>query len=299
MGLELRNITKTFGDFVAVENLNIQVKENRILGLIGQNGAGKTTTFRMILGLLAPNNGEIVWNGKKIDHIHSNQIGYLPEERGLYPEMSLVEQLLFFGQLRGKKKKELMSPINMWLNRLELDGKRKEKVKTLSKGNQQKLQLISTVLHQPQIVILDEPFSGLDPVNAEALKEIVLELKQMGTTVIFSSHRMEHVEEMCDDICLLKAGKSILHGDISHVKQQFGINKIVLRSPHTVDELMKLPFVASAKKEMDKITVFIHNELDAEKVFNYVTKDGYISTYSAETPNLNEIFKMKVGGQSA
>ncbi|MCA0987018.1 ABC transporter ATP-binding protein [Guptibacillus algicola] len=299
MGLELRNISKTFGDFVAVENLNVQVKENRILGMIGQNGAGKTTTFRMILGLLTPDAGEMVWGGRKTTHIHSNAVGYLPEERGLYPEMSLEEQLLFFGQLRGKKKKELMPHIHSWLARLQLDEKAKQKVKTLSKGNQQKLQLISTVLHNPQIVILDEPFSGLDPVNAEALKEIVLELKEMGTTVIFSSHRMEHVEEMCDDICLLKDGKAILQGDILEVKEQFGVKKIVLRSNHTMNELKELPFVTSVKREFDKTYVYIKSEHDVKKVFNYVTKDGFIPTFSAETPTLNEIFKMKVGGLSA
>ncbi|MFD2680769.1 ABC transporter ATP-binding protein [Bacillus seohaeanensis] len=299
MGLELRNISKTFGDFVAVKSLTIHARDNRILGLIGQNGAGKTTTFRMILGLLTPDSGEIVWNEKKASSIHANSIGYLPEERGLYPEMSLEEQLLFFGQLRGKKRKELLPHINRWLERLKLESKRKQKVKTLSKGNQQKLQLISTVLHQPQIVILDEPFSGLDPVNAEALKQIVLELKDMGTTVIFSSHRMEHVEEICDDICMLKEGESILHGDILQVKQQFGTKKIILRSHHTEHELKELPFVDSVKKEMDKMNVFIKNNQDIQKMFNYVTKDGFISTFSAETPSLNEIFKMKVGGLHA
>ncbi|RBP02477.1 ABC transporter ATP-binding protein [Rossellomorea aquimaris] len=295
MGLELRNINKIFGDFVAIENLSIHAGDNRIFGLIGQNGAGKTTTFRMVLGLLKPDKGEIIWNGKKVRSIDPDQIGYLPEERGLYQDLSLEDQLLFFGRLRGKNRKELLPKINYWLDRLELSDKRTQKVKTLSKGNQQKLQLISTILHEPSILILDEPFSGLDPVNAESLKDIVLELRDTGTTIIFSSHRMEHVEEMCDDICMLRAGRSILQGDIYQVKKQFGTKKVILKSNHKEEELNMLPYVSSVKKELDKLNIYVHHDRDIEKIFDYVTKDGFVSTFSAETPSLNEIFKMKVG----
>ncbi|QLK09300.1 ABC transporter, ATP-binding protein (plasmid) [Priestia megaterium] len=295
MSLKLLNLTKTFENKEAVKNLNIEMKEKRTLGIIGQNGSGKTTTFRMILGLLKPTYGEIIWKGKAITHINPDAIGYLPEERGLYSDMTIEDQLLFFAELKGKKRKEISPQIDGWLERLAVKGKKKDKIKTLSKGNQQKIQLISTIIHKPEIVILDEPFSGLDPVNAELLKDTIFELKKKGTTLIFSSHRMDHVEELCDDICLLQNGTSLLKGDINEIKSKFGKKKIILRSHHQEHEINNLPGVESVNKVSDKLIIYLKDQSYRESVFEYVVKDGFVETFSAETPNLEEIFKAKVG----
>ncbi|WJD83662.1 ABC transporter ATP-binding protein [Priestia megaterium] len=295
MSLKLLNLTKTFENKEAVKNLNIEMKEKRTLGIIGQNGSGKTTTFRMILGLLKPTYGEIIWKGKAITHINPDAIGYLPEERGLYSDMTIEDQLLFFAELKGKKRKEISPQIDGWLEKLAVKGKKKDKIKTLSKGNQQKIQLISTIIHKPEIVILDEPFSGLDPVNAELLKDTIFELKKKGTTLIFSSHRMDHVEELCDDICLLQNGTSLLKGDINEIKSKFGKKKIILRSHHQEPEINNLPGVESVNKVSDKLIIYLKDQSYRESIFEYVVKDGFVETFSAETPNLEEIFKAKVG----
>lgn len=193
MTLSINQVTKRYQDFVAVDNLSFTIEKGEIFGLIGQNGAGKTTTFRMILDLQETTEGTIMWNGKHINSINRDVLGYLPEERGIFPSMTVEDQLYFFGELRGKLRKDLRKEVNYWIERFELEDKRKAKAETLSKGNQQKVQLIASFIHQPEFLILDEPFSGLDPVNKDLLKTAILELKEKGTTILFSSHQMDNV----------------------------------------------------------------------------------------------------------
>ncbi|EAD2799873.1 ABC transporter ATP-binding protein [Listeria monocytogenes] len=296
MTLELHNVTKNFGTKVAVNDLSFRVEPGKILGLIGQNGAGKTTTFRLILHFLEATSGKITWDDKEVSKIDPNIIGYLPEERGLYPNVTIEEQLIFFAELKGYPKQKIKAEIDGWLERAEIVGKKTDLIKTLSKGNQQKIQLLSTIIHQPKLVILDEPFSGLDPVNAEILKKFVFDLRASGAAIIFSSHRMENVEELCDSLLMLKKGNVVLQGTTESVKSVFGRKRILIESRHTAEELAFLPGVLNVKTHRDGILQLeIAHESDAEKIFEYVTKDGFIQTFSLQAPTLEEIFKWKAG----
>ena len=194
--LEVKNLSKSFGSYKALDNMSFTIEDGKMLGLIGQNGAGKTTTFRLILDFLTKDSGSVLWNGHTLSGKDYNTIGYLPEERGLYPKVTIENQLLFFASLRGKSKQEIAPKIDEWMEKFQVKGKKTDKVKSLSKGNQQKVQLISTLIHEPKLVILDEPFSGLDPVNAELLKNGIIELKEKGSCVIFSSHNMDNLDEV-------------------------------------------------------------------------------------------------------
>ncbi|EUJ32017.1 ABC transporter ATP-binding protein [Listeria floridensis FSL S10-1187] len=296
MTLELEQVTKAFGTKIAVDDLSFKVEHGKILGLIGQNGAGKTTTFRLILHFLEATKGQITWNGEPTNKIDPNVIGYLPEERGLYPDVTIEEQLIFFAELKGVPRKTAAAEIDHWLERAEVVGKKTDLVKTLSKGNQQKIQLISTILHKPQLLILDEPFSGLDPVNAEILKSLVFEMKAQGSAIIFSSHQMENVEELCDSLLMLKQGKTVLHGDTDSVKESFGHKRIRLKAPFSDEELLALPGVKKITHQRNDIRQLeLDEENAAEQVFQFVTKDGFVPMFSLEPPTLEEIFKAKAG----
>ncbi|WP_099222462.1 ABC transporter ATP-binding protein [Listeria costaricensis] len=297
MTLELKHLTKTFAEKKAVDNLSFQVAPGEILGLIGQNGAGKTTTFRLILQFLQPTQGEILWNGQSAAKIQANDIGYLPEERGLYGNVTIEEQLLFFAELKGCSRKETKAKIDQWLERAEVVGKKTDLIKTLSKGNQQKIQLISTIIHEPKLIILDEPFSGLDPVNSEILKQFVFEMKAQGAAIIFSSHRMENVEELCDSLIMLKKGQTVLKGTTEAVKLSYGRKRIRLVAPHLSDqELSSLTGVESLTRRSDGVRIIqLEDEKFAESIFSFVTKDGFIPMFSLEPPTLEEIFKWKAG----
>src|SRR5699024_8552485 len=200
--LEVKQLYKSFGSLKAVDDVSFTIREGEIMGMIGQNGAGKTTTFRLILDFLTADSGAVLWNGKPLTKDDYNVIGYLPEERGLYPRVSIEEQLIYFAQLRGMSKNDVKGKIDYWMDKFQVKGKKTDKVKTLSKGNQQKVQLISTLLHEPKLIILDEPFSGLDPVNASLLEEGIKELRKHGSSVIFSSHNMNNVEDICDHLVM-------------------------------------------------------------------------------------------------
>lgn len=222
MVLKLEDVSKRFGSFTAVDNLSIAIPEKEMFGFLGANGAGKTTTFRMILGLLDATEGNVTWNGQPITYETSPVIGYLPEERGLYPKLKVKDQLVYLARLRGMKKEEALEELKKWLDRFKVPEYLDKRVEELSKGNQQKIQFIAAVLHKPKLLILDEPFSGLDPVNVEQLKEAVLEIKENGTTIVFSSHRMEHVEEMCEHLCIMHRGRPVVHGSLKEIKRAFG-----------------------------------------------------------------------------
>lgn len=294
--LEVKNLRKTFGELVAVDDLSFTIEDGEILGFIGQNGSGKTTTFRLILDFLMQDSGSVLWNGKPLSSDEYNIIGYLPEERGLYPKDSIETQLRFFGQLRGKTRKEIDEKIDYWMEKFEVKGKRTDKVKTLSKGNQQKVQLIATLIHEPKLIILDEPFSGLDPVNAELLKTAVAELREQKVCVVFSDHNMMNVEKMVDKMIMVKEGKKILDGTVDAVRQSFGRTKVFIEAPVSEEELLQLEGVKEVQVERNgTYELTLENEAAGKVVFDYVTQSGYIQMFSQQPPSLEEIFKMKAG----
>lgn len=294
--LEVKDIRKTFGDLIAVDDLSFTIKPGEIMGLIGQNGAGKTTTFRIILDLLTADKGDVLWNGNYITQKVLNKVGYLPEERGLYPKVSIENQLLYFAQLRGKKPKEIKPLIDEWLDKFEVKGKRTDKIKTLSKGNQQKVQLITTLIHEPELIILDEPFSGLDPVNADLLEDGIREAQSKGASIIFSSHNMSNVEELCDSLIMLRNGSPVLNGTIKEIRQQFGRTKLFLESDLTEAELRTFKGVKDVSQTKDGIAIVHLTETeDGKAIFDAATKDGYIPTFSQQPPTLEEIFKQMAG----
>ena len=296
MTLQLQHVTKKYKDFTAVNDLNFTIEKGEIFGLIGQNGAGKTTTFRMILDLQETTAGTITWDGKSVNAINRDVLGYLPEERGIFPTMKVEEQLYFFGELRGMKKAELKKEIDFWISRFELEEKRKDKAETLSKGNQQKVQLIASFIHKPQFLILDEPFSGLDPVNKDLLKDAILLLKEQGTTILFSSHQMDNVEELCDHLCLLKRGVSLFSGSLLDLKKQYGKIKLAVRTDWSTTQLLALEGVNDVRVEKEQTVLTLEDESFAQSIFDQLSNGKYIEKFSLDYLTLDEIFKDKVGG---
>ncbi len=296
MALQLERVTKKYKDFTAVDNLNFTIKKGEIFGLIGQNGAGKTTTFRMILDLQETTAGTITWDGKPVNAINRDILGYLPEERGIFPTMKVEEQLSFFGELRGMKKSQLKKDIDFWISRFELEERRKDKAETLSKGNQQKVQLIASFIHKPQFLILDEPFSGLDPVNKDLLKEAILLLKEQGTTILFSSHQMDNVEELCDHLCLLKRGVSLFSGSLLDLKKQYGKTRLAVRTELSTAQLLVLEGVKDVRVEKEQTVLILEDERFAQSIFEQLSNGKYIEKFSLDYLSLDEIFKDKVGG---
>ncbi|MGK0553894.1 ABC transporter ATP-binding protein [Macrococcus capreoli] len=295
--LVLENVSKQFNDFTAVDNVNIAVPAGEMLGFLGGNGAGKTTSFRMILGLLSKSSGKISYNDKPIDYSVTDSIGYLPEERGLNPKLKVSEQIQYLAQLKGMKKKDIDKALDFWLHRFEVPENKNKKIEDLSKGNQQKIQLIGAIIHNPSLLILDEPFSGLDPVNVELLKSAVKEINEKGATIVFSSHRMEHVEEMCDHVCILNKGKTVVSGEIKQVKRDFGKKEIIIEGQHDFSTLANIPGVTQFKQNKNDVRLQIANGDIAPTVFEAVKQFGYVSRFQVNEPSLNEIFIEKVGGK--
>ncbi|MGX7030597.1 ABC transporter ATP-binding protein [Vagococcus zengguangii] len=294
--LEVKQLVKTFGAMTAVDHLSFTIPKGKILGLIGQNGAGKTTTFRLILNFLKANEGQVLWDGQPLTENDYNIIGYLPEERGLYPKISIEEQLIYFARLRGKTKKEIEPKIDEWMEKFQVKGKRTDKVKTLSKGNQQKVQLIATLIHEPKLIILDEPFSGLDPVNAELLKNGIIELKDKGACVIFSSHNMENVEKICDHLIMLRNGQTVLNGEVHEIRQSFGRTKLLINSPLPLEQLQAIDGVLSTHQQVDgTIEAALRDEEVGQEIFKQAAAYGYMPVFNQYPPTLEDIFKMKVG----
>jgi len=237
--LEVKNLVKKFDKNIAVNNISFNVEEGRIFGLLGRNGAGKSTIFRTILNIFKPDSGEVLYNGKKINHKITDKIGYLPEEGSLIPSYTVLEQFIYYGILKSMSEDEVKKQAIYWLERFNILDYANRKIKELSKGNRQKIQFIIAVLHNPDLLILDEPFSGLDPVSVEEFKKMVLEQKEKGKVIIFSSHRMEHVEQLCDDILLMNKGKEILKGNLQEIKAKYGnkeLNDIFIKEVGATDE---------------------------------------------------------------
>lgn len=305
MKLELKNIHKSFGTKEVLHGISFSVESGKALGLLGRNGAGKTTTIRIIMDVFRANSGEILIDGKPF-RADTHSIGYLPEERGLYPKKTVIDQMVYLAQLRGISKAEAKQNSIKWLKRLEVEEYETKKLETLSKGNQQKVQLASTLVANPNIVILDEPFSGLDPVNAQILKDVVSELIAEGRIVIFSSHQMSYVEEFCEDITIINHGSVVLEGELSQIKREFGHNQLVVnaenKTPQELNEFLNSHFnnvlkVNQVKKE-GCIIECLSGITSKDILKQLLDTDILLEHFENYKPSLNDIFVAKVGDEA-
>ncbi|EAF8635350.1 ATP-binding cassette domain-containing protein [Listeria monocytogenes] len=293
--LEVNRLYKYFGDFPALSDVSFNLKQGETLGIIGQNGAGKTTIFRLLLGFLNPEQGEISWTIDTKDFL--NSVGYLPEERGLHVKRTIENQISFFGSLKGMSEDDINIQMDYWFDKFQVTATKKQKISSLSKGNKQKIQLICSILHRPKFLILDEPYSGLDPVNSAVLSEGIRMLKENGTTIIFSSHNMDNVEHISDNIMMLKQGNVVLNGNINVIKDSFGkTNILVENKPGIKEKISALPGVVSLDELTDNtLKIKVNEESIGEKIFDLVISDGYTNTFKQSPPTLEEIFKIKAG----
>ena len=293
--VKLDRVNKSFGEFTAVRDLSLAVRPGRVFGLLGPNGAGKTTTIRMIVNITAPDSGSISLFGRKIDPELQDRIGYLPEERGLYRRMRVVDQLRFFAELKNVRGKHVEAKIDEWLARVKLSEWKHKRSMELSKGMQQKIQFITSVIHDPDLLILDEPFSGLDPINVELLKEVVLDLKRAGKTIIFSTHQMEVAEKICDDICLLNRSRKIFEGSLREIKSSFGRNSVAIRCEGGDGVLDDPALVSKVVRHSDETQALLAAGADAQVLLKRLIESGaVIGKIEMVEPSLNDIFITKV-----
>lgn len=302
MKLEVKDITKSFGDKQVLHGISFEVQSGRALGLLGRNGAGKTTTIRILMDVFRANSGEVLLDGEKFNQ-RKHLIGYLPEERGLYPKKKVIEQMVYLGRIRGISKSKAVANSKKWLKRLGVLEYENAKLETLSKGNQQKVQLASTLVCDPDIVILDEPFSGLDPVNSRILRDVVMELIGQNKIVIFSSHQMSYVEEFCKDIVIINKGDVVLSGDLDNIKREFGKNQLVVSAvDKTLDDLENI--INEHMSDILEITgrtkeeLIIKNVADVSRkqiLSKFISENIEIERFETYKPSLNDIFVSKVG----
>jgi ABC-2 type transport system ATP-binding protein len=296
--IHISKVTKAFGDFRAVDNVSFDVRPGCIYGVLGPNGAGKTTTIRMINYITIPDQGEITVRGMKAGRATQEMIGYLPEERGLYKKMKVGEQLIYLARLKGMSVNDARKSLKFWLERFgayEWIGK---EVSELSKGMQQKIQFIATIAHNPEICIFDEPFSGLDPINSELLREVILELKQAGKTILFATHRMEQVEQMCDDICLFNRGKVILEGNLSSIKRSYGRNTVNLEFEGDASFLDRIGGVRINNRSVNFAEIRLLDGTDEQSILHTAMQHVRVTKYEFVQPSLNEIFISTVGSDN-
>ena len=294
--VELKNVSKRFDQFVAVKDLSFDVREGTIFGLLGPNGAGKTTSIRMIVNIFAPDDGEVLVLGRHVSPELQPHIGYLPEERGLYKKMKIGDQLVFFANLKGLNSTEASKRVDQWLERLELSDWKNKKPTDLSKGMQQKIQFIASVIHEPDVLILDEPFSGLDPVSVNVLKNVILDLKNRGKAVIFSTHQMEQVEQICDDICLINHGTQVLSGGLKAVKRRYGKNTVIL-DYEGPDSFLGDDLVKRHNRFSNYSEILLNDGADAQEVLKRALAAGArVHRFELVEPSLNEIFIESVTG---
>ncbi|MDD5544231.1 MAG: ATP-binding cassette domain-containing protein [Acidobacteriia bacterium] len=293
--LKVENVSKRFDSFTAVDALSLQVPRGTMYGFLGPNGAGKTTTIRMIMNITIPDSGHIEILGQRMTEDLKRHIGYLPEERGLYPKMKVGETLLFFGEVKGMKASEAKSKIDYWLRKMELVEWKEKKVNELSKGMQQKIQFITTVMNDPDLIILDEPFSGLDPVNADVLKDIMLDFKKQGRTIIFSTHRMEQVEKLCDHICLINKAKKVLDGSLREIKRGYGKNTVVVEYQGDNSFVSDGRFIQSSNDYGNFVELKLKPGANPQELLRSMVDKTTISRFEVTEPSLNEIFKEIVG----
>jgi ABC-2 type transport system ATP-binding protein len=293
--LKLDHVTKYYDDFLAVDDISFEIKEGEIFGLLGVNGAGKTTTFRMIVGLLDKTKGNISLFNKKIDYSQTDKIGFLTEERSLLPSKTVLEQAIFYGTLKGMNKKQIEKRLDEYLKYFKIEDYKNRKIKELSKGNQQKVQFITSILHKPKLLILDEPFSGLDPINVEMFKNAILKLKEEKTIIIFSSHRMDHVEYFCDSLIILVKGKPVLQGKLKEIKDSYKEKNIIVKADFDKKDIENIKGVTKVTKDKDEYIIKVEDKSIVDKVFKELSKSKNIEKFIVEAPSLNEIFISKVG----
>ena len=295
MGLIVKNVEKSFSTKKVVDNINFEIQKPGVYGLLGTNGAGKTTTIRMILGILKKDSGEITWNGKEVQRKHVN-FGYLPEERGVYPKTKVHDQLMYFAKLKGMKKETAEERMQYWAKRLEIEQYLQMTPEKLSKGNQQKVQFITAILHDPELLVLDEPFSGLDPVNTELLKNIILELIKKGTYIIMSSHQMHSIEEFASDVLILNKGKTVLQGNLKEIKEQYAANRLALNTTENVDNLIKQANLEIYNSKNNEYMINISGEEDGYRLFDLLAQNHIkVEKFEIMKPSLHDIFIEKVG----
>lgn len=293
MGLVLENVRKSYSGKNVVDNISFNMDKPGVFGLLGTNGAGKTTTIRMILGIIKKDSGSITWNGKSVERKNVN-FGYLPEERGIYPKIKIYDQLMYFAELKGMKKQEAEDEIKKWAEKLQVSEYLNMQAEKLSKGNQQKIQFIIAVMHNPDLVVLDEPFSGLDPVNTDLLKDVILELVEKGKYIVMSSHQMNSVEEFCDDIVILSRGKTVLKGNLNEIKSVYPKNKLEIDTKEDITKVIDNLKVKEHNR--NKYIIQIENEKQAEEILEtLVAKKVKVEKYEILKPTLHEIFIEKVG----
>ena len=295
MGLKLENVSKTFIGKKAVQDISFEVNKPGVFGLLGTNGAGKTTTIRMLLGIIKKDTGEITWNGKPVERKHVN-FGYLPEERGVYPKTKIHDQLMYFAELKGMKKQEAEEAISKWAKVLKVEEYIQMPAEKLSKGNQQKIQFMTSILHKPELIVLDEPFSGLDPVNSEILKNVIIDLVKQGKYIIMSSHQMASIEEFCSDILILNKGKTVLQGNLKEIKEKYPANRLELSTNVSIDEFINNIIMTIEFSKNNDYSININSEDDAHKLLQNLVKNNVeINKFEIKKPTLNDIFIEKVG----
>ena len=295
MILELKNIDKSFGEKQVLRGVSFTAESGKAFGLLGRNGAGKTTTIRILMDVFPANGGEVLVDGRPIDR-RKIGIGYLPEERGLYPKKLIIDQLVYFAELKGMSRKAAVKSVDHWLDRLGMSEYRNKRLDTLSKGNQQKIQLITALAHDPEIVILDEPFSGLDPVNAMLLKDVVKEQIAEGKIVLFSSHQMSYIEEFCDSIAIINAGKVVLSGDLRDIKRNYARNRLVVTSPKPEEILKDLSGACTVMDNGSILVKLVSPEVKKEAMRQLIEKYD-IDELKVFEPSLNDIFVEYAGKQ--
>lgn len=294
MGLKVENVSKHFGSKLAVDNISFEINDPGVFGLLGTNGAGKSTTIRMILGILKKDSGNITWNGKPVERKNIN-FGYLPEERG-FIQTKIYEQLLFFSELKGMKKEDATKEIDYWMGRLKVDEYKNMTAEKLSKGNQQKIQFIISILHNPELIVLDEPFSGLDPVNTEMLKEVILELVEKGKYIVMSSHQMTSIEEFCKDIVIINKGKTVLKGNLQEIKNSYKANRLEIDTEKDISKEIEKQNMKLIKQVDRNYEIEIKDEDDAYTLMKNLVNNNYkINKFELKRPSLNDIFIEKVG----
>lgn len=297
--LTLQNVTKIYGNTTAVDNINIEIGRGEIYALLGANGAGKTTTMRMVLGLINPDSGRIQYEGKDFSQDIMKILGYLPEERGLYPKVRVCDQILYLAQLKGMRKKDADHNLKEWLEKFSVPEYYSKRVEELSKGNQQKIQFIAAIIHNPRILVLDEAFSGLDPVNVELLKDTVKQLRDDGASIVFSTHRMEHVEELCRNVCILHQSKTVLTGNLKEIKKSLPKERIMLSTASEVNGLSDIEGIHKVTRHESGYELHMTNPEAAGQVLQKAMEQSTVQRFEIMEPTLNEIFIKAVGGELA
>lgn len=288
--LRLNAVTKTFGSYTAIDNISVELKRNSILGLLGPNGAGKTTLLRLITQIVMPDSGQLFFEGNELSEEHRTQMGYLPEERGLYRKMRVQEQLVYFAQLRGMSSKEAKQQTAEWLQRLEIMFLKDQVLETLSKGQQQKIQFISSVVHKPALLILDEPFSGFDPANAEVIKKEIKALHAAGTTIIYSTHRMDTVEDLCTELLMIDHAKVVLQGEPNAIRKQFDKGYVRLIYSGTLPTQLQADIIEQNRVSDNKVSYLLSSSMDKKELLLLLLNKGDVHHFEEHLPSMHEIF---------